>query len=58
VAGLAAVPDAGDGCDGRPFDVYSFRRQDLTVVDVQLAASALATLPTASREGALAVLRA
>ena len=32
-------------------------RQDLTLVDVQLAAAALAALPTASHDGALAVLR-
>jgi hypothetical protein len=32
-------------------------RQALTVVDVQLAAAALAALPTASDDGALGVLR-
>jgi hypothetical protein len=32
-------------------------RQELTVVDVQLAAGALAALTTASHDGALAVLR-
>ena len=32
-------------------------RQDVTVLDLQLAAAALAALPTASHDGALAVLR-
>ena len=33
-------------------------RQDVTIVDVQVATAALAALPTASHDGALAVLRA
>src|SRR3954453_5707420 len=32
-------------------------RQDVTVIDVQLVAAALAALPTASHDGALCVLR-
>jgi hypothetical protein len=32
-------------------------RQDVTIVDVQLAAAALAALPTASHDGAFTVLR-
>ena len=33
-------------------------RQDVTIADVQLAAAALAALPTAAHDGALGVLRA